>query len=76
MNLTISVDDGLLAQARSVARQRGTSVQALIRDYLRGLVGEVPVDEAADELARLFREQSGQSGGRRIGRDEAYEERT
>lgn len=75
MNLTISVDDGLLLRARELARRRGTSLQELLRDYLRGLVGERPGGVVADELLGLMEKHGGRSGGRRIRREEAYEER-
>ena len=74
MNLTISVDDDLLRKARAVAARRGTSLQSLIRAHLRALVGASSRVEAADELLDLMERGGGHSGGRRIGRDEAYEE--
>ena len=75
MNLTIALDDELLRKARAVAARRGVSLQALIRAHLRSLVGAVPRSEAAEELLDLMEREGGRSGGRRIGRDEAYEER-
>ena len=74
MNLTISLDDDLLRKARALARRRGVSLQALIREHLRALVGEVPGEDAARELLDLMEREGGHSGGRRIGRDEAYED--
>lgn len=75
MNLTISVDDELLRKARKLAQRRGISLQDLLRDYLRSLVGEAPGEEVADELIELMRSHGGHSGGRRFNRDEAYEGR-
>ena len=75
MNVTFSVDDDLLRRARDLARQRGLSLQELLRDYLCALVGDRPADAVADELLDLMEKQAGNSGGRRIRRDEAYEER-
>jgi hypothetical protein len=74
MNLTLSIDDELLRKARALASRRGLSLQALIRDHLRALVGDVPAEDAARELLDLMEQAGGHSGGRRIGRDEAYEE--
>lgn len=76
MNLTISVDDDLLSKARDHARRRGLSLQDLLRGYLRGLVGEASPDAVATELLDLMRRHPGNSGGRKIKRDEAYEGRT
>ena len=36
-NITVSVDDETYRQARVVAAQRGTSVSALVREFLTGL---------------------------------------
>lgn len=36
-NITLSVDEATWSHARVVAAQRGTSVSALVRDYLRRL---------------------------------------
>ena len=36
-NITLSVDETLLDRARDVARERGTSVNALVRDFLERL---------------------------------------
>jgi hypothetical protein len=75
MNVTISVDDELLRRARQHARQRGTSLQDLMRGYLRSLVGDLPAESVAEELIGLMRSHGGHSGGRRLSREEAYEER-
>ena len=74
-NLTLSVDEELLRRARALARRQGTSVNALLRKYLETLVGAQPGDLVADELLMLMRNHGGHSGGRKIGRDELYEER-
>jgi hypothetical protein len=74
MNVTISVDDSLLARAREIARMRGTSLQQLLREYLKTLTGDRPAEEVADELLELMDTRGGHSGGRRISRDDAYEE--
>ncbi len=42
-NITISVDEQTHRHARTRAAELGTSVSALVRDYLRSLVAE-PVD--------------------------------
>lgn len=38
-NLTIAVDDDLLRRARIRALEQGTSVNALLRDYLEAFTG-------------------------------------
>jgi len=74
-NLTISVDGDLLQRARALARKQGTSLNALLRGYLENLVGEQPGEAVADELLMLMQDHGGRSGGRKIGRDELYEDR-
>lgn len=75
MNLTISVDDELVERARRLARERGTSLQDLLREYLRLLVGESRPEDVARELLDLMESEGGHSGGRPFRRDDAYEGR-
>jgi len=75
MNLTISVDDDLLRRARALARERGVSLQDLLREYLRSIAGETSPEAVAEELLDLMDRHGGHSGGRRFGREEAYEGR-
>jgi hypothetical protein len=75
MNVTISVDDELLNQAREVARLRGMSFQQLIRAYLESITDQRSGDEIAGELFALMDETPGRSGGVRFSREDAYEGR-
>ena len=50
-------------------------MNALLRGYLENLVGEQPGEALADELLMLMHEHGGRSGGRKICRDELYEDR-
>ena len=75
MNLTISVENELLSRARALARKRGVSLQELLREHLRVLVGDTPTSQVADELLQLMAEEGGHSGGRRVPRMDAYEDR-
>lgn len=52
-NLTISVEDALLRRARVRAAQLGTSVNAVLRDYMRSWSGDG--DERARAVASLLR---------------------
>ncbi|UCF47109.1 MAG: hypothetical protein JSU89_07975 [Myxococcales bacterium] len=74
-NLTISVDEELLRRARGVAREQGTSLNALLSGYLETLVGEQPGDLVVDELLMLMHTHGGRSGGCKMGRDELCEDR-
>ena len=74
-NLTVSVEPTTLEKAREAARKRGRSLNALIRDYLEELSGARQRTGAVEQLRRLWAEGGGHSGGRKVSRDEAYEER-
>jgi plasmid stability protein len=73
-NLTITVDDHLLRQARVRAAQLGTSVNAVLRDYMHSWVGRAEEQTAAVEalLERAGRARS-RRGKRRWTRDELHE---
>jgi hypothetical protein len=75
MNLTISLEEELLERARELARRRGVSLQELIREQLRLLAGERSGAEVADELLELMQKAGGRSGGLRLSRSDAYEDR-
>ncbi len=66
INITISVDEQTVNRAREVARQQGTSLNALIRDYLERLARVRSDDEILAELQQLWAEGGGRSGGDRF----------
>jgi hypothetical protein len=73
-NLTLSLDEPLLRQARQVAAARGTSLNAMIREYLR----EVTERESATEHARrrivdMCRSMKAEVGARSWTRDDLHE---
>jgi hypothetical protein len=73
-NLTLSIDDALLKRARIRALEQDTSVNALVRDYLKDLAGQTdPQDpiRALLEFAKSSHSGSG-PGGRAWTRDELY----
>jgi len=73
-NLTITIDDGVLRQARIRALEEGTSVNALLRAYLEHYthVGQ-PYRQATNAILELARRSTAASQGRRWSRDELYE---
>ncbi|MBI2762366.1 MAG: hypothetical protein HYX54_01205 [Chloroflexi bacterium] len=74
-NLTITVDDRLLKQARMRALEDGTSVNAVLRTYLERYAGVGNTDEGLRGFARLARRSAATSGpgGRTWTRDELHE---
>jgi hypothetical protein len=63
-NLTITIDDRLLKQARMRALEDGTSVNALLRTYLERYAGVGDTGEALSNFARLARQSAATSGPR------------
>jgi hypothetical protein len=74
-NLTITVDERLLKQARMRALENGTSVNAVLRTYLERYVGAGAAGEALGGFARLARLSQASSGasGRTWERDELHD---
>ncbi|MGM0577663.1 MAG: ribbon-helix-helix protein, CopG family [Myxococcota bacterium] len=74
-NLTITVDEDLLKRARIRALEQGTSVNALLREYLEAYAGDDRVRAAREGLVELARTTDSGSGphGRRWSRDELHE---
>ncbi len=70
-NITLSIDDKLYEQSRLIAGRRKTTVNALVREYLRGLSNAEPRREKARrELLAMI----GSFGGK-VGRMPSREER-
>jgi plasmid stability protein len=73
-NLTISVDDESLKKARMRAIQEGTSVNALLREFLDSYSGvQRGQREAAKRIADLSRASQSRRGGLMWTRDELHE---
>jgi hypothetical protein len=74
-NLTITVDERLLKQARMRALEDGISVNALLRAYLERYAGVGDTGEALGEFARLAQRSGATSGpgGRSWTRDELHD---
>ncbi len=62
-NLTLTLDEDLLRAARKIATDRNTSVNQLVREFLRRLVQETDSQKAAlaqvEEIFRISRIQVG-----------------
>jgi hypothetical protein len=63
-NLTITIDQRLLKQARMRALEDGTSVNALLRAYLERYAGSGDAGEALRGFVRLARASTATSGPR------------
>ena len=74
-NLTLTIDDDILLRARRRALEHGTSVNAVVREYLEGFAGADDTKDAGRALVALAERASGSSGsrGRRWTRDSAHD---
>ena len=77
MNLTITIDDEVLRRARIRALEQGTSVNAMLRDFLVSYAGSDVEADARARLAALALESAASSGpgGRSWNRDDVYTDR-
>ena len=73
-NLTVTIDEEVLRRARIRALQLGTSVNAVVRDYLASYAGESPAVDAITEFVRVARTANTGSGkrGRSWRREDAH----
>jgi hypothetical protein len=71
MNLTLSVDEQVVARAREKAGALGKSLNQLIREYIQSLAGGSDVERSIEEFKRLS--GKGDSRGWRFNRDEIHE---
>lgn len=74
-NLTLALDDDLLREARRLAASRDTTVNALVRDYLRDLVGRstYDADSLVRELEAIYARTTVWKGRRTWTREELHE---
>jgi hypothetical protein len=73
-NVTIALDEATLREARRIAAERSTSLNALIREFLETLTRrESRARTARRRIAKLCRESTAEVGERRWTRDELHE---
>ncbi len=72
MNVTLSIDDRVVAEARRIAADRGTSLNQLVRDYLNELTRNDDVETIIRELDAMWSERTYRSQGPWT-REEAHE---
>ena len=73
-NVTIALDDSLLREARRIAADRSTSLNAMIREFLEELSErESRAVKARRRIVELCRESQARVGPRNWSRDELHE---
>jgi hypothetical protein len=73
MNVTLSIEDEIILNARRRAEALGTSVNQLVREYLEQLAGKSDRDRDAVEFERLSKLSNGDSRGWKFNREELHE---
>jgi plasmid stability protein len=72
-NLTLTIDEDLLAKARVLAAMKRTSVNEMVRSFLaKAIEDEKARDEVSAELMRLARDQPIRLEGPPVSRDTLY----
>lgn len=76
-NLTLTIDGETLKRARIRALEQGTSVNAIVREYLNDYAGAPSRERALLEVLEMTEDVVAGSGpgGRSWSRDEIYDER-
>lgn len=73
-NVTFSIDEEDLKQARMLALQQGTSLNALIREYLKSYIGRNQrYQQVTERILKQAEQSKFDSGNRRCTREEIYE---
>ncbi len=74
-SLTIAIDDETLRRARSRAREQGTSINAVLRDFLETYSGiQEARARAIDTLLELSEASNSSRGGQQWTRDSLHED--
>ena len=63
MNVTLSIEDRVVAEARRIAAARGTSMNQLVRDFLNDLTRQQDVESVVARLEALWAEERYRSEG-------------
>jgi replicative DNA helicase len=71
MNVTLSIDEQLVARARKKAEAMGKSLNQMVRDYLQKLAGGDDPERSIEEFKQLS--GRGHSRGWRFNRNEIHE---
>ena len=73
-NVTITLDEAVLREARRIAAERSTSLNSLIREFLERLTArESQARTARRRIAELCRDSKAELGERTWTRDELHE---
>ena len=73
MNITLSADKILIEKARRYANKQNTTLNNLVREYLKKITGQTDGDKAAKEFEAIARDYGGKSSrDYKFSREEIY----
>jgi uncharacterized protein DUF6364 len=75
MNITLSIDDETIQEARRRAEAIGKSVNQLVREYLENFAGKSDREALVAEFRELSKNPLGDSKGWKFNREEIHERR-
>lgn len=73
MNVTLSIDDSVVARAREIAHARGVSLNQLIRDHLELLTSASDPSRALAELEAVWKTEPDERETARWNREDLYD---
>jgi phosphatidylserine/phosphatidylglycerophosphate/cardiolipin synthase-like enzyme len=74
-NLTLSIPDPDLARARKVAAERGTTVNAMVREFIAKQINTITPDQQAaiDRMIARSNAWAGKAVSTKVTREETYQ---
>jgi len=76
MNITLSADKNLIDNSRLYAEKHNTTLNNLVREYLKSVTNEMSIEAAAQEFENLARKAGGKSTENyKFNREEIYSRR-
>jgi hypothetical protein len=74
VNITLSADQELIKKSRQYAKKQGTSLNSIIRDFLKNISGENDRKASSQEFSQLAKTGAGCSElGYKFDRDEIHD---
>lgn len=70
MNLTLSINEEVLAKAREAAKAQGKSVNQLVREYLQQFSSQAEINQSIQEFRSTSRQ--GHAKDWKFNRDDVY----
>ena len=73
MNITLSADKNLIDNSRLYAEKHNTTLNSLVREYLKSITNEISIEAATSEFENLARKDGGESSENfKFNRDDLY----